>query len=408
MRFINTFLFIICSVSSFGQSRKDITAGTIDSIYSNIMQEPRQAWIYLPESAKIPGNTTKYPVIYLLDGDAHFLSLAGMIQQLSTVNGNTITPEMIVVGIPNTNRMRDLTPSQVLSDPPMIDSSIGRFTGGGTNFLSFIEKELMPYVEKTYPASPYKIFIGHSLGGLMVMDAFINRPHMFNSYVAIDPSMWWDKQSLYNSMKKKLNPTNYQGKGLYLAIANTLDEGMDTLTALKDTSLMTGHFRAILEMNRYIRSKGNSFKYAYKYYPADTHGSVPLIAEYDALRFLFDFYSFNVTNKDFLDSSSVMVEKIEEHYKKVTANMGYTILPPENFVNGMGYQALSMNQMKKAERLFSMNVRNFPNSGNAYDSMGDYFKSAGDKKKAIEYYKRSLQIAPNPFSEEKIKQLESQ
>src|SRR4051794_33892297 len=86
-----------------------INIGTIDSIDSKVLNEQRKVWIYVPSSAK--NSKTRYPVVYLLDGDGHFYDLVGMTHQLSSVNGNTLCPEMIVVGIPNTDRTRDLTPT---------------------------------------------------------------------------------------------------------------------------------------------------------------------------------------------------------------------------------------------------------------------------------------------------------
>src|SRR6185369_3299172 len=96
----------------------------------------------------------RYPVVYLLDGDAHFPSVVGLVQQLSQVNGNTVVPEMIVVAIPNTDRTRDLTPTHVSTDAPFMDSNFARTSGGGENFISFIEKELMPHIDSVYPTQP--------------------------------------------------------------------------------------------------------------------------------------------------------------------------------------------------------------------------------------------------------------
>lgn len=79
--------------------------GTIDSIQSKILNEQRKIWIYIPDNGSVDAKTTqRFPVVYLLAGDAHFYSVVGMIQQLSQVNGNTICPEMIVIDIPNTDR----------------------------------------------------------------------------------------------------------------------------------------------------------------------------------------------------------------------------------------------------------------------------------------------------------------
>ena len=91
-----------------------IVFGHKEVLYSDILKEDREIWIHLPESAQsISKNLSKYPVLYLLDGPGHFYSVTGMIKQLSTTNGNTIVPEMIIVAIPNTNRARDLTPTRV-------------------------------------------------------------------------------------------------------------------------------------------------------------------------------------------------------------------------------------------------------------------------------------------------------
>ena len=155
----------------------------------------------------VPGavfSQQKYPVVYLLDGDAHFNSVVGMIQYLSQVNSNNACPEMIVVGISNTDRTRDLTPTKS-GDDPFLKTMPGlavQTSGGGEAFMSFIEKELMPHINSKYPTQPYKILIGHSLGGLTVMNAVINHTKLFNTYIAIDPSMWWDNLNFQKTTKK--------------------------------------------------------------------------------------------------------------------------------------------------------------------------------------------------------------
>ena len=111
--------------------KESIVIGKIDSVQSNILDENRKIWVHVPDGAA--NNKERFPVVYLLDGDAHFSSVVGMIQQLSTVNGNMMCPKMIVVGIPNTDRTRDLTPTHVDVDPMMNDSAFVRTSGGGEN-----------------------------------------------------------------------------------------------------------------------------------------------------------------------------------------------------------------------------------------------------------------------------------
>ncbi|GAB3225157.1 alpha/beta hydrolase-fold protein [Spirosoma arcticum] len=105
-------LSVLLPLLTRSQSTTQIVIGQIDSLASKILQEKRKLWVHVPDSYRQEASSKRrYPVVYLLDGDNHFPSVVGMIHQLSTVNGNTICPEMIVVGILTTNRLRDLTPT---------------------------------------------------------------------------------------------------------------------------------------------------------------------------------------------------------------------------------------------------------------------------------------------------------
>ena len=329
-----------------------------------------------------------------------------MIQQLSQVNGNTICPEMIVVGIPNTDRTRDLTPTHVDVDPPYMDSASSKTSGGGERFVSFIEKELMPHIDSLYPTQPYKMLIGHSFGGLTVMNIAMNHTKLFNSYVCIDPSMWWDKMNFLNATKNSVKEKKFPATTLYLGIANTMEESMDITKVQRDTSGDTRHIRSILDMDKYIKAHTqNGLRYQSKYYSNDDHGSVPLIASYDAFRFIFDKYRFKLSFKDFTDSTLNLANKFEKHYLQVSKLFGYKVSPPENMSNGLGYEFLQQKQFAKAGQFFKMNIDNYPESFNVYDSYGDYFLAIGDKSKAIEYFKKSLSLKETPESRQKLNKL---
>jgi uncharacterized protein len=402
-------LFVALFFNSKAQADNKIVIGKTDSIQSTILNEKRKIWVYVPDGGSVDIYAKQlYPVVYLLDGDAHFSSVVGMIQQLSTVNGNMICPEMIVVGIPNTDRTRDLTPTHVAVDPPFMDSASSKNSGGGEKFISFIEEELMPYIESHYPTEPYKILIGHSFGGLIVMETFVHHTSLFNSYICIDPSMWWDKQALLKDSKKILADKNFQGTSLFLGIANTMENGMTIDNVSKDTSSYTKHIRSILELRSYFENnKQNGLKYQGKYYNDDSHGSVPLITEYDALHFLFDFYPLRLSFKDFTDTTAALVDKYEKHFSIVSKEMGYKVRPSENLMNSMGYQALGGKQYKKAERFFKYNIDNYPESYNVYDSMGDYYNAINDKPNAIKYFEKALSIKENPDTRKKLEKIQS-
>jgi predicted alpha/beta superfamily hydrolase len=382
--------------------------GKIDSIYSKVLNEPRKVWIYTPDMTS--GNhdrSLRYPVLYLLDGDAHFPSVVGLIQQLSQANGNTILPEMIVVGIPNTDRTRDLTPTHVASELPMMDSNFSKTSGGGENFVAFIEKELIPYIDSLYPAAPYRALVGHSFGGLTVMNVLTNHTKLFNAYIAIDPSMWYDKEHFLAVTKKKLADKKYDGTRLFIGIANTMPDGMTLVRMKKDTTSDTRHIRSIFELDKFLKANPqNNLKYSSRYYNDDNHGSVPLASEYDGLRFVFDYYRINITAKDFTDSSDDIVTKLNKHYEAVSKEMGYKVSPNELFINYLGYDAMNKKYFKRAAALFEMNIANYPNSSNVYDSYGDLFAAEKDTLKAIENYKKALAIQDNAGTKQKLNALE--
>ena len=406
----NPILFIaFCLLTNlaFSQGKvenQNIVIGKTDSIQSIILGEQRKIWVHVPDGAN-----QKYPVVYVLDGDGHFSSVVGMIQQLSTTNGNTMCPKMIVVGIPNTNRTRDLTPTHMDAEPAMmLDSAFAKTSGGGENFIAFMEKELLPYIESKYPTAPYKMLIGHSFGGLAVMQTFTHHTDLFNAYICIDPSMWWDNQTLLKETQKVLSEKKFEGKSLYLGIANTIEDGMDVKNIEKDTSSDSKHIRSILALQRsFEKNKQNGLKYRGKYYSDDTHGSVPLITEYDALRFFFDFFPLKFGIKDFADSTGALVIKYQNHYVQLSQKMGYTLKPDENEINYMGYDFLGRKKYKTAERLFKLNVDNYPKSANVYDSYGDYFVAIDDKANAVVQFKKALAIKENEVSRKKLTELES-
>ena len=403
------FLFVLSTVITFGiqaQSDNKIVIGKIDSVYSKTLGEQRKIWVYTPDMTS-GSNNQRWPVVYLLDGDGHFASVVGMIQQMSQVNGNNVYPEMIVVAIPNTDRTRDLTPTHIANDPPMMDSGSSKTTGGGENFVAFIEKELMPHIDSVYPTAPYKVLIGHSFGGLTAMNVLTNHTKLFNAYLAIDPSMWYDRERFLAATEKKLTDRNYDGTRLFVGIANTMPEGMTLEKMKKDTSSDTRHIRSIFAMDKFLKAHPqNGLKYASKYYSDDNHGSVPLASEYDGLRFIFDYYRLNLTGKDFADTSAAIVTKLKDHYDMVSKQMGYKVSPPEQSINSLGYYEMNTRHFTKAAALFKMNIDNYPKSGNVYDSYGDLLAAEKDTVNAIVNYKKALALRENAFTKQKLNALE--
>ena len=399
------YLLCFCLYNVNGQNSNDIVFGKIDSLNSKILNEQRKIWIHVPDGDyEDPYEKKKYPVVYLLDGDDHFYSVVGMLRQLSS---NGFCPKMIVVGIPNTNRTRDLTPTK--GKPGLwVNSNTIANSGGGENFMSFIQKELIPYINSNYPTQPYRMLIGHSYGGLTVMNTLMHQPNLFDAFVAIDPSMWWDDRNLLNEIKQNTFDEKYDKKKLFLGIANGMSEGMDILNVQKDTTNQTQHIRAILELNTFLnKDTQKKLSYKGKYYEDDDHGSVSLITEYDAFRFIFDFYKFKTSTEEFLDPENDFLNKIVNHFIKVSKELKTKMKPDAAFINALGYHRINIKQPKQAEDFFKLNVANYPKSYKVYDSLGDLYAVNGDKEKAIENYKKSISLNKDSISKNKIIELEN-
>jgi predicted alpha/beta superfamily hydrolase len=403
MRSISIFLFLLISITVHTQTNDQIVIGNADSVHSKILNENRKIWIHVPDDSSPDGVFAKqrYPVIYVLDGwEPTFSSVVNIVQLLSGGSGNLAYPQMIVVGIPNTDRTRDLTPTHIIS-APMMDSVSASVSGGGEKFISFIEKELMPHIDSLYPTAPYRIFIGHSFGGLMSVYTMINHRKLFNSYVAIDPSMFWDDQKILMQAKEALEKNKFDGTSLFLAIGNSMNNG-------SDTSIIGPIMRATFQLDNYLhKNRTNGLISASKYYPEYDHQSVPLFAEYDALRSIFNFYNYNFPFTEFFNSSYRSDYLLIDHYKMISKRMGYTVSPPEQFVNGIAHQLMDMNQLERAKYFFELNIENYPTSFNTYDAMGDLFEKKGDKEKAIQYYSRSLSIHETTSTRQKLEKLKA-
>ncbi|MFZ1784885.1 MAG: alpha/beta hydrolase-fold protein [Ferruginibacter sp.] len=392
-------ILVYFSTGVNAQTSESIIVGKKETIYSKALNEKRKLWIYTPSvTSQNTSPDKRYPVLYLLDGDAHFLSTVGIVQQLSQANGNGVLPEMIVVAIENTNRLKDLTPR--LSSLNDLDKA--------NPFVNFLSSELIPYIDKNYNTAPYKLLVGHSLGGLTAIDILTNSPKLFNAYIAIDPSMWYDDEKFLNNTFVQLPKQNMNGTRLFIGTANTMPNGMKLSKLKNDNTTETQHIRSIFKLDNLLKNNTNGLKYAQKYYENERHNTLTLLSEYDGLRFIFDYYFLDVTEKDFADSTSLIATKLKTHYTKVSDEMGYKNAAPEALINYFGYDALTKKQYSKAEALFKLNMESYPNSNIVYDAYADYFLAKKDTANAIVNYKKAFEIKNDAATLRKLNNLTKQ
>jgi len=356
------FLFSL-AVAAFGQNYAD---GARVAIKSEVLGEERVILIRTPPGYERNGQ--RYPVLYLTDGDAHLGHTSGTIEFLSR-NGRM--PEMIVVAITNTDRTRDLTPTN--ASMPRPDGTEIKFptSGGADKFLKFIETELIPKIEKDYRTQPYRVFAGHSFGGLFAIHSFLTRPESFNAYIAVSPSMHWDNHLLSRKAEEFFKDRMELNRTLFLTLANeggAMREGFD-------------RFKGVLGK---IKPKG--FEWDSMLMEDEDHGSVVMRSHYHGLRKVFDGWQVAA------DAVAGGSPAVESHYKKLSAKFGYEIQPPEPLMNNLGYQLMGAGKMDDAIAVFKSNVERYPQSANVYDSLAEAYEKTGRLDLARPNYEKAVQL----------------
>ncbi len=256
------------------EKTEPIILGMAYHIHSEALQEDRILNIYLPDGYK-QDDSTRYPVIYLLDGsvDEDFVHVAGLVQFNSTPWVNRVPPS-IVVGIANVNRQRDFT------FPTTVDEDRKKFpaTGHSDKFIAFMENELEPYIDHTFKTTRSRTLIGESLGGLLATEILLKKPALFNEYIIVSPSLWWDNASLLTLPSAVLQDTFTQKISVYIGVGK---EGLAPTTV---PHVMEVEANQLADRLRGTKSKG--LQVYYDYLPQENHATIEHQAIYNAFRLL--------------------------------------------------------------------------------------------------------------------------
>ena len=282
--FLAVVLFMILISARAVKRKKSVFICKGDCLYSEILSEKRDIWIYLPKTEDDPElNKQKYPVVYLLDAEEQYAGFRELIQR-ENADGSKLFRDIIVVGIRNINRNRDLTPTHSVRNSKGKRTRGFKPSGGGDKFIDFIREELFPYIEEKYPVSSERILLGHSLGGLTTINILLHHPEMFNCYIASDPSMWWDDKFMLDEARKILGKKKFNGQWLYFSIANITPPVKDVTHIQNDTSAKTNHVRSIFELGDILQQNpGNGLHFSYKFYDQENHDSVAMKTAYDGM-----------------------------------------------------------------------------------------------------------------------------
>lgn len=195
-----------------------LVIGETFKLDSRLLGETRVINVYLPPGYAASPDA-RVPVLYMPDGGMaeDFLHVAGLVQV--GVGNGTMHPHLLV-GIENTQRRRDLTGPTANAE----DRKIAPVVGGSAAFRQFIRDELMPSIRARYRTTDETAIVGESLAGLFVVETFLLEPQLFNRYIALDPSLWWDNARLVREAEARLQTGPRDGRWLWFASSGA--EGM--------------------------------------------------------------------------------------------------------------------------------------------------------------------------------------
>ncbi len=333
------------------------------TIKSSVLGEDRTILVRTPPGYET--NKLAYPVLYMTDGDAHIGHTGSTIEFLAR-NGRM--SEMILVGITNTDRTRDLTPTKATGP----NAAQFPTAGGADNFLKFIETEVFPQIEKSYRVQPYRVLAGHSLGGLFVVHALITRPELFNSYVAVSPSLQWSDDATLKRAEEFFKTRKELRATLFTSLGN--EPG--------DIGKAFDAFKQVL-----AKSQVKGFEWEAQQMTDEDHGSVVLRSHYFGLRKVYDGWQMP---RDPATGTVVGgLKAADEHYKWLSEKFGYSIPTPENLINLIGYQFLGQADFDTAIATFKTNVERYPNSANVYDSLAEAYEKHDQLDLAAPLYEKA-------------------
>jgi tetratricopeptide (TPR) repeat protein len=244
-------------------------------------------------------------------------------------------------------------------------------------------------LDQKYRTTPYRILFGHSLGGLLATHAYMKEKTAFNSFIAVDPSFGtWDSET----MDKKLDTLTQQSFDRYIYIASSN-------WGKRNIGNRDRHLRFYESLNSKCEGE---LPARLEYFENESHSSVPIVAFHNGISAIFEGYGISYRD---IESK----EQLTEHFQALSDRLSWNFPPPESLVNQIGYSLLRSRDAKDKSRaleFFTLNVKNFPESANSFDSLGEAYEVLGDTRKAINSYKKSLELDPgNDNSRTKIEEL---
>jgi uncharacterized protein len=308
---------------------------------STALGQEREIWVHLPPG--YAGGKARHQVLYVLDGQALILPVAGALSVLARAGQ---APPVIVVGVSSTtteDRRQNFDPK-----------------AGADRFVKFLVDELRPHIDRTYRTKPFQILAGHSLAGLLTLHAFATRPAAFSAYLALSPVLGRDDRAILRSVEAQVAKSP---KALLYAAMG--DEGFQFPRAdFEALTAILGKARAPLAASA-------------RHFGGEDHMTTPIPALWGGLRFVYEGWA----------AVGASVAELEAHGKRISDRFGEPVVLPEDAWNRAGYDRLQAKDPPGAVVIFERMTREYPQSANAWDSLAEGYEAAGrlaDARRAVD------------------------
>lgn len=327
---------------------------------SAILNEEPKVLVAFPKDYE--KGVQKYPVIYVLDGEWNFPIVANAVKVLSD---NERIPPSIVIGVTNSDRNRDFTTKLTTNfEKPDFMKEVG----GADNFLNYLEKELVPLVDKTFRTEPHRTIVGHSLGGIFAWHSLASRPQLFQSYLILDASVFWDNGIVVKEVKEffKQNPT----------AKSRVFWGRDRIPR----EVWFPQNTELLEF--WEKNPPKNVKFKFYEMEDETHSTLVFPGTYFGLRTLYADYLIPYTEK-------MTLADVTNHYSTLSKEFGYEVRIPQGRITGVGNQFKTLKMFKDAIALYQIGLKSYTPSTEMLEGLAEAYEADAQPKLALETYQKA-------------------
>nr|WP_306173855.1 alpha/beta hydrolase-fold protein [Pseudoalteromonas shioyasakiensis] len=337
------------------------------TIESSNLSEQRTVVVQLPKSYQTDPNK-RYPVIYRLDGAGNLPLINAVLERLQQ---NDQAPEVIVVAIESTNRLRDFYPT-VNKEP---QGPVGE-GGGAAKFLAFVEQELMPLVNKQYRTHDYRVIAGASAAGVFALYAMQADPELFQAHIAYSPAVWWNYGAPAKSLKTFVTKAKTINSYVYMNIgeeAGIMRERYDDMQQTMQNSKVQN-----------LRFKSDAFA-------GVSHNLTLAAGAFNAYHGLF------LSKHMPLSALGDDVSSIDAYYQRLSQQWGEQIAPPDRAVRLLGYSLTDNQQFERAIEVFKYNIKNYPKSAYALSALSYGYEMQGNIRQALVQIEAAIAVADDSY-----------